>query len=155
CLTLCVGGLQLSLKERINEDLKAAMKSKDKDRTSVLRMLLSEIKYAQAAVNVHQDLPEAEVLKVVTAYHKRLTKSLGDYPEGERRAAVQKEITLVEEYLPKKAGADEVRQVVDQVLAATTERTFGPLMKEVLARLGDAADGKVVSQVLKDRLSSG
>jgi uncharacterized protein YqeY len=144
----------VSLKERINEDLKTAMKAKDKDRTSVLRMLLSEVKYAQAAVNVHQDLPDDEVLKVVSSYHKRLTKSLDDYPEGERRDAIRTELKIVEEYLPKKAGADEVKKVVEEVIAGTTERNFGVLMKDVMGRLGGAGDGKLVSQILKERLGS-
>jgi uncharacterized protein YqeY len=144
----------LSLKERLNEDLKTAMKARDKDRTSVLRMLLSELKYAQAAVNIHQELPDDEVLRVVTTYHKRLVKSLDDFPEGERRDAIRTELAIVDEYLPKKAGADEVTKVVDSVLAATSDRNFGTLMKEVLARLGSAGDGKVVSQVLKQRLAS-
>lgn len=144
----------MSLKERINEDLKTAMKAKDKDRTSVLRMLLSEVKYAQAAVNVHQDLPDEEVLKVVSSYHKRLTKSIDDYPEGERRDAIRSEIKIVDDYLPKKAGADEVKKVVEQVIAGTAERNFGILMKDVMGRLGGAGDGKLVSQILKERLGS-
>lgn len=144
----------MSLKDRINEDLKTAMKNRDKDRTSVLRMLLSELKYAQAAVNIHQELSDDEVLRVVTTYHKRLTKSLDDYPEGERRAAIESELLVVDEYLPKKAGAAEVGAAVDAVLASTDDRTFGPLMKAVMARLGSAADGKIVSQVLKERLAS-
>lgn len=144
----------MSLKDRINEDLKTAMKARDKDRTSVLRMLLSEVKYAQAAVNVHQDLPDDEVLKVITSYHKRLTKSLEDYPEGEKRDAIRSEMKIVDEFLPKKAGEDEVKKVVDQVLAGTADRTFGPLMKEVMNRLGQAGDGKVVSAVLKQKLAT-
>ncbi len=142
----------MSLKERINQDLRTAMKARDKDRTSVLRMLLSEIKYAQAAVNIHQELAEDEVTKVVSIYHKRLEKSLGDYPEGERRVAISGEMKIVEDYLPKRAGADETNQAIDQVLAGTSDRTFGPLMKEVLAKLGGGADGKLVSQLLKQRL---
>jgi uncharacterized protein YqeY len=144
----------VQLKERINEDLKTAMKARSKERTSVLRMVLSEIKYAQAAVNVHQELPDDEILKVITAYHKRLTKSLDDFPEGERRDAVRGELKIIEEYLPRKAGADEVRKVVDEILKGTSERAFGPLMKEVLTRLGGAGDGKLVSQILKDRLAA-
>lgn len=142
----------MGTKDRITDDIKTAMKAKDKDRLSVLRMMLSEVKYAQAAVNVHQDLPEDEVIKVITSYHKRLTKSLEDFPEGERRDAVRRELVVVDEYLPRKAGEDEVRKVVDQVLGGTPDRTFGPLMKEVLARLGSAGDGKIVSAILKQRL---
>lgn len=144
----------MSLKERINEDLKTAMKAKDKDRTSVLRMLLSELKYAQAAVNVHQELPDDEALKVVSSYHKRLTKSLDDYPEGERRDAIRTELKIVDDYLPKKAGADEVKKIVEQVLSGTAERNFGVLMKDVMGRLGGSGDGKLVSQILKEHLGS-
>jgi uncharacterized protein YqeY len=142
------------VKERVNEDLKTAMKARDKDRTSVLRMMLSELKYAQAAIAMSVDLPDDEATKVIASYHKRLAKSLDDYPEGERREAIRKEIAIVEEYLPKKAGVEEVAKVVEQVVAGATDKTFGPLMKEVMARLGSSADGKVVSQLLKQRLAN-
>lgn len=144
----------MPVKERINEDLKAAMKLRDKDRTSVLRMLLSEMKYAQAAVNIHAELADDEAIKVVTTYHKRLGKSLEDYPEGERRDAIRAEMKIVDEYLPKKAGEAEVATVVDQLLAATAERNFGNLMKEVMSKLGQSGDGKVVSAVLKSKLAA-
>ena len=129
------------------------MKARDKERTSVLRMLLSEIKYTQAAVNVHAELPEAEVLKVVGLYHKRMLKSLDDYPEGEKRDQIRSELGIVDEYLPKRASRAEVELVVDEVLRGTEDREFGPLMKQVLARLGTAADGKIVSEVLRPRLA--
>jgi len=144
----------VGLKDQISDDLKNAMKAKDKDKTSVLRMILSEIKYAQAAVNVHQDLPEAEVQKVVATYHKRLVKSLDDYPEGERRTQIQSEIVIVDHYLPKKAGPDEVKKAIEEVLGSTADRNFGVLMKEVLSRLGSGGDGKIVSQLLKEKLAS-
>jgi len=144
----------LSLKERINEDLKTAMKARNKERTSVLRMLLSEVQYNQAAVNVHEALPDADVLKVIGLYHKRLLKSLDDYPEGEKRDQIRSELVIVDEYLPKRASRAEVEKVVDELLQSTEERVFGPLMKQVLARLGNAADGKVVSEVLKLRLAT-
>lgn len=143
----------MTLKERINEDLKTAMKAKDKDRTSVLRMVLSEVKYAQAAVNAHVELPEDEVLRVVSAYHKRLAKSLDDFPVGERQDQIKAELAIVEEYLPKRAGVSDVAAAVDAVLASSTDKSFGPLMKEVMARLGGAADGKMVSQMLKEKLA--
>ncbi|MBM4250948.1 MAG: hypothetical protein FJ146_03180 [Deltaproteobacteria bacterium] len=144
----------MGLKEKINDDLKNAMKSKDKVKLSVLRMILSEIKYAQAAVNAHQDLPESEVQKVVGTYQKRLVKSLDDYPEGEQRTQIKSEIAIVEQYLPKKAGIDEVKKAIEEVLKDTADRNFGPLMKEVLARLGEGGDGKIVSQLLKEKLAT-
>ena len=142
----------MSLKDKLNEDMKNAMKAKDKDRLSVLRMILSEVKYAQSAVSMAQELPDDEVMKVVAGYHKRLAKSLEEFPEGEKRDAIRVEMAVVDAYLPKKAGADETRKAVDKVLAGTADRTFGPLMKSVLAELGGSADGKIVSQILKERL---
>ena len=76
----------MSLKDQISSDLKNAMKAKDKERVSVLRMLLSEVKYAQAANNAQEELPEAEVLKVIGTYHKRLVKSLDDFPDEDKKA---------------------------------------------------------------------
>lgn len=144
----------MSLKAKMNDDLKNAMKAQDKERTSVLRMILSEIKYAQAAVNVHADLPEDEVVKVVSVYHKRLTKSMDDYPEGERRDAIRRELAIVEDYLPKKASEVEVIAAIGAVLKDTDDRNFGTLMKAVMARLGSSADGKMVSALIKTKLGN-
>jgi uncharacterized protein len=148
------GGIKLSLKAKINEDLKNAMKAKDKERTGVLRMLLSEIKYTQAAVNIHQELPEDEVVKVVSIYHKRLTKAMDDYPEGDRRAAIRSELVIVEDYLPKKASESEVASAIEKVMSETEDRTFGTLMKAVMTQLGSGGDGKVVSSLLKAKLGN-
>lgn len=143
----------MGLKDKIQEDIKTAMKAKDAVRLSVLRMVLSDIKYAQAQVNLQTELPEAEVLKVVAGYQKKLTKSLEDFPEGEKRTALVNEIRIVEEYLPAKIGEKETTAAVDQVLASTSDRNFGALMKLVMSSLGEGADGKLVSQILKQKTS--
>lgn len=143
----------MSLKAKISEDLKNAMKARDKERMDVLRMLLSEIKYAQAAINIHAELEEDEVLKVVSVYHKRLTKAMDDYPEGERRVAIRAELLIVDLYLPKKASEAEVEKAIETTLAESEDRNFGTVMKAVLAKLGSAADGKVVSNLIKAKLA--
>ena len=142
----------MSLKTRISDDIKTAMKSKDVKRLSVLRMILSDLKYAQAQVNLQTELPEEEVVKVVSGYQKKLEKSVNDYPDGENRNGILEEIKIVAEYLPKRATAEEVEKIVAQVLSETTDRTFGILMKTVLEKLGQAGDGKLVSQILKAKL---
>lgn len=144
----------MSLKERMNEDLKTAMKAKEKDKVSVLRMILSEMKYVAAQVNVHQELSDEDALKVVGTYHKRLGKSLEEYPEGEQRQQIQSEMAIVEAYLPKKAGEAETLTAVQQVLAKAQGKNFGALMKEVMESLGSAADGKLVSKLLKEKMGS-
>lgn len=142
----------MGLKDKIQEDIKNAMRAKDVVRLSVLRMVLSEIKYVQAQVNLQTELPEPEVLKITAGYQKKLVKSLADYPEGEKRDALLAEIKIVEEYLPKKASEAETANVVAKVLTATEERNFGALMKLVMAELGDGGDGRLVSQLLKAKI---
>jgi uncharacterized protein YqeY len=142
----------MSLKDRMNDDLKTAMKAREKDRVSVLRMLLSEMKYAAAQVNVHQDLSDDEAGKVVSTYHKRLTKSLEEFPEGEQRQQIRSEIAIVESYLPKKADEKATLAAIIQVLSKTEDKNFGSLMKLVMAQLGGEGDGKLVSKLLKERL---
>lgn len=138
--------------ERLNNDIKEAMKAKDKVRTQVLRMMLSEVKYAQSAVSMSQPLDEAAVLKCFASYHKKLTKSMDDFPAGEAKDAVAAEIKIVEDYLPKKASAAEVEAAIKGVMASTPDREFGVLMKQVLAKLGGGADGKIVSELLRKAL---
>lgn len=142
----------MSLKDQISIDLKNAMKNQDKETTSALRMVLSELKYAQSSGDSKVELGDAEVEKVVGSYQKKLEKSLDEYPQGESRNAILKEIEIVSRYLPKKASKEEVETVVSRVLGATDERNFGKLMKLCIAELGASAEGKLVSEVLKSRL---
>lgn len=143
----------MALKEKINEDIKTAMKAKDSERLSVLRMMLSEIKYAQAQTNVHAEIADADVEKIVSTYSKKLEKGLADYPPGPQRDKIVNEIKIVGEYLPKKLGEAETNRAIDKVIAGTADRNFGSLMKLVMAELGSGADGKLVSQLLKTKIS--
>lgn len=142
----------MGLKERIQEDIKTAMKAKDAARLSVLRMVMAEIKNQQAQVNLREELPEDVVLKVVGAYQKKLTKSLDDYPVGDARNALVSEIKVVDEYLPQKASEEQTRKAVDKVLASTADRNFGAVMKLVMAELQGQGDGKLVSSVIKEKI---
>lgn len=144
----------MTLRNQISDDMKSSMKSQDKVRTGVLRMLLSEIKYAAVAGDKAIDPTDEDVLRVVRSYHKKLSKSLADFPPGEARQAVEVEIKIVEEYLPKQASEGVLDQVIQDVLAGASDRAFGPLMKAVMAKLGAGADGKAVSERLKKVLAS-
>jgi uncharacterized protein len=85
--------------ERISEDMKNAMRAKDKFKTGVLRMLLSEFKYAMTSDQRSTTLEDDQALKVITAYRKKLKKSLDAYPEGDKRAEIAEEIGIVESYM--------------------------------------------------------
>lgn len=93
------GAGALSLMERISEDMKNAMRAKDKFKTGVLRMLLSEFKYAMTSDQRSTTLEDEQALKVITAYRKKLKKSLDAYPEGEKRTEIAEEISIVESYM--------------------------------------------------------
>ena len=144
----------MGLKERIQEDIKTAMKAKDAARLSVLRMIMADIKNQQAQVNLREELPEDVVLKVVGSYQKKLTKSLDDYPVGDARNALLSEIKVVDEYLPQKASEEQTRKAVDKVLASTVDRNFGVVMKLVIAELQGQGDGKLVSSIIKEKMGS-
>ncbi len=143
----------MATKDIITEDMKSAMKSKNKVKTSVLRMILSEMKYAAAAKDASIELSEEDAIAVVKSYHKRLTKSLADYPEGEKQDQIKAEIEIVACYLPKMASEEEILAVIDEILKNHENPQFGQLMKEVIEKLSGNADGKLVSSLVKSRLS--
>lgn len=144
----------MSLFDRVAEDVKVSMKAQTKERTGVLRMLLSELKYAKAAVGMDKDLPEEVTLQTISGYYKKLEKSLSDYPDEVQKNKIRDEMNIVAEYLPKKAGEAEIRAAIDEVIKSSTDKQFGTLMKQVMGRFGAAADGKLISQILKEKLSS-
>jgi len=143
----------MGLKDQISEDIKTAMKARDPKLTGVLRMMLSEIKYLQAQTNLHTEIDDQSVIKVLSTYQKRLVKSLDEYPDGDKKEEIKSEIVIVERYLPKKASVEDIGRAIDEVLASTTDRNFGGIMKQVMAKLGAAADGKTVGELIKGRLS--
>ena len=143
----------MGLKDRIQDDIKTAMKARNAIRLSVLRMVLADIKYQQAQVDLRAELPEDVVLKIVGAYQKKLTKSLDDYPDGDAKSALLGEIKIVDEYLPQKATEAQTKAAVTKILGSTADRNFGAVMKLVMAELGGLGDGRLVSQIIKEQMT--
>src|ERR1043165_1773953 len=114
------------LKTQVQAQMMAAMKSGDKNRTQVLRMVLSEIKRVEA------DKPDADPMSAISAYAKTLRKTMADmekYNQPERVAQLQSEIKIVEEFLPKQVGDDALDKIAADALA-----TLGPLTKKDTGR---------------------
>jgi hypothetical protein len=143
----------MALKEQISDDIKTAMKARDKERTGVLRLLLSEIKYAQVAEGASDTLKDEEVLAVVATYAKRLRKAIVDFQGTDKLPELERELAIIEEYLPKKATKEEIDNYIANLLSTTDEKNFGALMKQVLGHFGPSADGKEVSMILKSKLN--
>ena len=145
----------MTIKERLISDMKAAMKAKETLKKETLRMLISELNYAQVAPTTQGELRDSQALKSIAAYQKKLMKSVKDYPPGEQKERLLKEIAIIAHYLPKKASTEEVDKAVSAVLLETSERHFGLLMKKTLAKLGDNAEGQLVSERIKEKLKEG
>ncbi len=144
---------KLSLKDRLTNDMKQAMRDKNKESLSVIRMLLSEIKYAQAKVNLQTELSDAENQKIVAGYCKKLQKSLGDFPDGTDKDKLKNEIVIVEGYLPTKVSDAEVEALLKDFWQAGGERNLGAAMKHAMEKFEGRVDGRALSDLIKKLLN--
>ncbi len=141
----------MDLLARLTEDMKAAMKSGQKDRLGVIRMLLSDVKN----IDLMPNKPTAE--QVVEAYGKKLRKSQEEYQKigkTDQVAQLQSEIAVVDEYLPKKASREDTERMVDAFLAANTftAAQFGQAMGAFRKQHGNNVDAGMVNRILKAKL---
>lgn len=144
----------MSVKERVIEDLKSAMKAQDKLRTSVLRMILADIKIADTSGKPKDQIDYAEVVR---GYYKKLKKTREEYERlnlPEKVKELNGEIDIVEEYLPKQLSNDEIRKIVEEVIKANnyTAKEMGVAMKQIMSKHGSVVDGKKVQTILKEIL---
>ncbi|MEJ2068493.1 MAG: GatB/YqeY domain-containing protein, partial [Deltaproteobacteria bacterium] len=138
--------------------LKAAQKAKDKIRLTVIRMLKTVIKNRE--VEKRDELTEQELLQAVNSQVKSRKESIVEYKKGDRQDLVKKEedeLEVLKEYLPEELTEEELREIIE---AAVTEaeaagpKDMGKVMKIVTAKTTGRADGKVVSGMVKEKLSS-
>lgn len=144
----------MSVKERVIEELKSAMKAQDKLRTSVLRMILADIKIADTSGKPKDQI---DYVEVVRGYHKKLKKTREEYERlnlPEKVKELDGEIAIVEEYLPKQLSNDEIRKIVEEVIKANnyTAKEMGVAMKQIMSKQGSVVDGKKVQTILKEIL---
>ncbi len=138
---------------KINSDLKEAMKAKDELKLSVLRMMKSKV----LNVNARGDLPEADVVKIVTKYGKDLKEMIEEYTKIGRTVEVEKakqELAIVQAYLPKELSPDEIKALVQKTVASlgvSSIKEMGRVMKEVTGS-NPGIDGKLVSQFVRELL---
>jgi uncharacterized protein YqeY len=147
----------MSLRDRLSEDLKLAMKAKDQLRMDVIRMIKAAVMNKE--VEMKKDLDDAEMSRIMTTMIKQRKESVEQYEKGQRAelaAKERQEISIIETYLPKALSSDELAQVVDTVIretGASSAKDMGAVMKTVMARLaGQAVDGKQVSDLVRSKL---
>jgi hypothetical protein len=142
----------MELRSRLEQDMKTALKSGQKDRLSVIRMLLSDVK------NIDLAPKPTTAEEAVAAYGKKLRKSVEEFErlgKPEEVAKLKSEISIVDEYLPTKATADQTEALVADFLAknAFTEKQFGQAMGTFMKAHGSSVDPSLASQLLRKGLS--
>ena len=147
----------MSLVDTLNGDLKAAMKARDKQSLSVIRMLKSALMNEQ--INAGHDLTDEEAVSVVSRELKQRKESLSEFESANRQDlvdGVKAEIAIVEKYMPKQLSADEVEAIVKETIqqvGATNKGDFGKVMGAVMPKLKGKADGKLINQTVKSLLN--
>ena len=147
----------MSLRDRLSEDLKLAMKARDQLRMDVIRMIKAAV--LNKEVEMKKDLDDAEMSRIMTTMIKQRKESVEQYEKGQRAelaAKERQEISIIEAYLPKALSSDELIRTVDAVIretGANSAKDMGAVMKAVMARLaGQPVDGKQVSDLVRSRL---
>ena len=148
----------MSLKERIQEDMKAAMRAKDAARLSAVRLLLAAMK--QKEVDERVELADADVLGVIEKMVKQRRESIAQYEKAARTdlaAQEQFEIGVLQAYLPQQLGEAELAQAVAAALAeagAASVKDMGKVMALLKPRLAGKADMGKVSALVKAKLGA-
>ncbi len=148
----------MGLKERLDADLKAAMKDRDVLKLSVVRMLKSAVKYRE--IEVMKPLDDAGIQGVIASEIKRRRDSVEQYQAGNRQDLAEKEeaeIRILQAYQPQQLSEAELSAKVDGVIArigAKGSKDMGAVMKALLPEVQGRAEGKVVSEMVKQRLAA-
>lgn len=151
----------MSLKERIDAEIKAAMKSKDKVRLETVRGIKKFIIEKEVSVRPSgQDgLTEAQEMEILVQIAKQRRDSIEQYRKGGREdlaAQEEAELIILEEYLPAQMSDEEISRVIDEVIAsagATSAKEMGKVMGAAMQQLKGKADGKKIQDMVKARLS--
>src|ERR1041384_6862844 len=131
--------MSMSLRDRLTEDLKLAMKARDQLRMDVIRMIKAAV--LNKEVEMKKDLDDAEMSRIMTTMIKQRKESVEQFEKGQRAelaAKERQEISIIEAYLPKALSPEELDRTVDAVIresGATSAKDMGAVMKAVMARL--------------------
>ncbi|MCL2932609.1 MAG: GatB/YqeY domain-containing protein [Trichodesmium sp. MAG_R03] len=151
----------MSLKDKITEDIKAAMKAKEKVRLETVRSIKKVI--LEEEVNIRaagkESLTETQEMDILARLAKQRRDSIEQYTQvGRQELADQEaaELAIIEEYLPKQLSDDEISQVIDEIIVhvgASSPKDMGKVMSQVMHQLKGKADGKKVQEIVKTKLN--
>ena len=146
------------MKEELLKALKEAMKNKDEIKKDTITLLRSAI--LQVEKDNQKQLSEDEMLAIVSKEVKKRKESIADYEKANREDIVQKlkkEIEILSEYLPEQLSEEEIIKIVEEAInetGATSARDMGKVMQAIRPKTNGKADGKVVSQIVREKLEN-
>lgn len=144
--------------EKLQAELKQSMKNRDELRTSVLRMLISDFKYAQ--IEKRSALDETESIQVIKKAIKKRKESIEMYEKGGRPELATKEadeLKILQTFVPAEMDEDAVRQKIEELiveLGAKDKKDMGRVIKEVMSRYKGQIDGKMAQKMISEKLGS-
>ena len=148
----------MELKQRLQKDMADAMRQGDNERRNTLRMLLAAVK--QVEVDERRELDDAGVLAVLQKQAKQRRESVADAHKADRPDLAEqeeKELAILDDYLPQMATRDEVQRLATAVIAelgVTDAKGMGQIMSRLMPQLKDRADGRLVNEVVRALLQS-
>lgn len=151
----------MSLKDRISEEIKAAMKAKDKVRLETVRSIKKVILEKESTLRAQgqEALTETQEIEVLSQLAKQRRDSIEQYHQAGRDDLAEQEaqeLAILEEYLPKQLSDEEVAAVIDEVIAtvgATSAKDMGKVMGPVMQKLKGRAEGQKIQAMVKEKLS--
>jgi hypothetical protein len=147
----------MGLEERLLEEMKEAMKSNEKLRLSTIRMIRAALKNRE--IELRKKLADEEIAKVIQGMVRKGEESIVQFEAGGRVDLVDKEkqeMEILKSFLPQAMTQEEILKMIDQSIQetqASSLKDLGKVMKSVMPRLEGKADGKLVNQLVKERLS--
>ncbi|WP_299227878.1 GatB/YqeY domain-containing protein [Sulfurihydrogenibium sp.] len=142
---------------KLQEEMKAAMKSGDKDKLSTLRMLISEIKKVQ--IDSKKELTDEEVISILQKYIKQRKEAYTQYEQAGRKDLAEKElkeIEIVQQFLPPPLSEEELIKIVEETIqevGASSIKDMGKVVKAVMDKVKGRAEGSLISKIVKEKLS--
>ncbi len=149
----------MPLKQKIEQDLKEAMKQGDAARKRALRTLMTAISRAERSGNTLRELSDEEIIAIIAKEAKQREESIEAYAKGGREDLVAEEkaeLEVLRAYLPRQLTREEIEARAREVIAevgAKSPRDMGKVMKVLMAEMRGRADGRVVNQIVRDLLA--
>lgn len=147
----------MGLEERLMDEMKEAMKSNDKPRLSIIRMIRSAVKNRE--IEVGKKLDDEGIMKVIQGMIRKGEEALEQFQNAGRTDLIEKEkkeVEILKSYLPQPLSQEEILQIIDETIQetqASSLKDLGKVMKTLMAKIGGKADGKQINQWVKERLS--